>query len=91
MQRYPILIVDCWAPWCGPCVMVAPIIEELAADHKGKIVFGKLNTDENEKIMREYNIMSIPTLLIFKNGRLIDRSIGAMPKTDLEREITKHL
>lgn len=71
--------------------MVAPIIAELANEYHGKIVFGKLNTDENQEIMREYNIMSIPTLLIFKNGNLVDRSVGAMPKKELEPEITKHL
>ena len=91
IKKYPFVVVDCWAPWCGPCVMVAPIIEELAKDYNGKIVFGKLNSDENDKIMKEYNIFSIPTLLIFKNSKLIDRSIGAMPKTELEQVITQHL
>lgn len=71
--------------------MVAPIIAELAEDYQGKIVFGKLNTDENKNIMKEYNILSIPTLMIFKNGKLVDRSIGAQPKDELEPEIAKHL
>ena len=91
VQKYQLIVVDCWAPWCGPCLMVAPIIEELAEAYKGKIVFGKLNTDENQEIMKEYNIFSIPTLLIFKNGKLRDRIVGAMPKDILEPEITKYL
>ena len=91
VQKYPLVVVDCWAPWCGPCVMVAPIVEELAKEHQGKIVFGKLNTDENQETMKEYNIMSIPTLLIFKNGKFVDRSVGALPRDELEQMITKHL
>ena len=91
IQKYPSVVVDCWAPWCGPCLMVAPIIEEFAKEFKGKIVFGKLNTDENQETLKEYNIMSIPTLLIFKNGKLVDRSVGAIPKEELEPEILKYL
>lgn len=91
IRKYPLVVIDCWAPWCGPCVMVAPIIEELAEDYRGKIVFGKLNTDENQETMKDYNIMSIPTLLIFKRGKLVDRSVGAMPREELEPEIIKHL
>ena len=91
IQKYPLVVVDCWAPWCAPCLMVAPIVEELAKEYQGKIVFGKLNTDENRETMRKYSIMSIPTLLIFKSGKLVDRSVGAMPKEVLEPDITKHL
>ena len=91
VQKYPLVVIDCWAPWCVPCNMVAPIIEELAKEHQGKIVFGKLNTDENQETMKEYNIMSIPTILIFKSGKLVDRSVGAIPKEELEPEIIKHL
>ncbi|MGQ9543665.1 MAG: thioredoxin, partial [Candidatus Bathyarchaeia archaeon] len=80
-----------WAPWCGPCHMVAPIIEELARDYAGKILFGKLNVDENPKLSMQYEIMSIPTLLVFKNGKLMDRLIGAMPKQTLEPKITQYL
>ncbi|WP_455391791.1 thioredoxin [[Eubacterium] cellulosolvens] len=91
VQKYPVVVVDCWAPWCGPCIMVAPIIEELAKEYQGKIVFGKLNTDENPETMKDYNIMSIPTLLIFKSGKIVDRSIGALPREELAQIITKYL
>ena len=91
VQRYPLVVIDCWAPWCAPCLMIAPIIEEMAKDYTGKIVFGKLNTDEAQGIAMKYGIMSIPTLLIFKNGELVDQSIGAMPRQMLEPKIMKYL
>jgi thioredoxin 1 len=89
--NHPLVVVDCWAPWCGPCRMVAPIIEELSRDHVGKILFGKLNVDENREVSMQYDIMSIPTLLVFKNGKLVDTIIGAMPRQTLEQKITRHL
>lgn len=91
VESHPLVVVDCWAPWCAPCRMIAPVIEELAEDYAGKILFGKLNVDENPRTAIKYQIMSIPTLLIFKNGRLIDRIIGAMPRRMLEPRITRHL
>jgi thioredoxin len=91
VNKYSLLVIDCWAPWCGPCRMVAPVIEELARDYHGKIVFGKLNVDENPALAMKYQIKSIPTMLIFRNGQLIDRKIGAMPRKMLEPELTKHL
>ncbi len=91
VQGHSLVVVDCWAPWCGPCHMVAPIIEEMARDHAGKILFGKLNVDENRGVATQYQIMSIPTLLIFKNGKLVDRIIGAMPRKILEPKITFRL
>ena len=91
VKKYPLLVVDCWAPWCAPCRMVAPVIEELARDYQGKITFGKLNVDTNQLTAMKYRIMSIPTLLIFKNGELVDQKIGAMPRRMLEPEITKYL
>ena len=91
IQNHPLVVVDCWAPWCGPCHMVAPVIEEMAQDYAGKILFGKLNVDENQEVAMEYQIMSIPTLLVFKNGTLVDRIIGAMPRQTLEPKITKYL
>ncbi len=91
LQNSPLVVVDCWAPWCGPCNIIAPIIEELASAYAGKMLFGKLNVDENRTIAIKYEIMSIPTLLIFKNGKLVDRLIGAMPKALLEPKITQYL
>jgi thioredoxin 1 len=91
VNKYSMIVVDCWAPWCSPCQMVGPVVKELAKDYQGKIVFGKLNTDENQGLTMKFNIMSIPTFLIFKNGDLIDRPVGAMPKAALEAAITQYL
>ena len=90
IKKYKTIIIDCWAPWCGPCRMVGPIIEELAKEMQGRIVFGKLNVDENPVTSAKHQIMSIPTLLIFKNGTLIDRFVGAMPKDQLRQQIEKY-
>lgn len=89
IKKYQTIVIDCWAPWCGPCRTVGPIIEELAKEMKGKIVFGKLNVDENPMTSAKHQIMSIPTLLVFKNGNLIDRIVGAMPKEQLKQRIEK--
>ena len=91
IQNHPLVVVDCWAPWCAPCHMVAPVVEELARDYAGKILFGKLNIDESRGIAMQYQIMSIPTMLVFKSGKLVDRMIGAMPRQMLEPKITRHL
>ena len=91
IQRFPLVVVDCWAPWCGPCHMVAPVIAELAKEYQGKIVFGKLNVDENQETAMQYRIMSIPALLVFQSGELVDQIIGAQPKPMLEPKITKYL
>ncbi len=74
------VLVDFWAPWCGPCRMVAPIVSEIAEEYAGKLKVGKLNTDEEPGIAVKYGIMSIPTLMIFKNGSVADQIIGAVPK-----------
>ena len=74
------VLVDCWAPWCGPCRMIAPILDELAAESAGRYRIAKLNVDENPQTSSRFNIASIPTMLIFKDGKLIDRLIGAQPK-----------
>ena len=87
IKRYPIIVIDCWAPWCGPCRMIGPVIEELAKEMTGKIVFGKLNVDENPQTSMKYHIMSIPTMLVFKNGALVDRFVGAMPKEMLLQKL----
>jgi len=86
-----IVVVDVWAPWCGPCRFVAPVIEDLAKDYAGKIAFGKVNVDQNRRVATQYSVASIPTLLVFKNGQLVDRIIGAMPRQTLEPKITRHL
>ena len=91
VKKYTTIVVDCWAPWCGPCRMVAPVIEELAKEMQGKIVFGKLNVDENPMTSAKHQIMSIPTMLIFKNGELIDKFVGAMPKDQLKQKLDSYL
>jgi len=87
VETHPVVVLDCWAPWCGPCRMIAPIIEKLAKKYAGRIVFGKLNVDENQGTALKYRIMGIPTLLLFKNGRLVDRVVGFMPEGALERKV----
>jgi len=84
-------VIDCWAPWCGPCRFVSPVVEELARDYAGKISFGKLNVDKNQRVAAQYGIRSIPTLLVFKERKLVDQIIGAMPRQRLEPRITSHL
>ena len=80
-RKYSLLVVDFWAPWCGPCKLVSPIIDQLAIELRGKVVFGKLNVDENPTVANIFGIQSIPTLIIFKNGEAIDGLMGASAKT----------
>ena len=81
------LVVDFWATWCGPCRMVAPIIEELAGEYNGKVVIGKCDVEEQEDLAQEFGIRNIPTILFFKNGEVIDKLIGAQPKAKIEEKI----
>jgi thioredoxin 1 len=91
IKKYSFLVIDCWAEWCAPCLMVHPIIENLAKKYKGKIAFAKLNIDQNKEIAERFSIMSIPTLLVFKEGQNVDSIIGAMPQDALEEKIGKYL
>ena len=85
------VLVDMWAPWCGPCRMIAPVIEKLASQYEGKFKFCKLNVDENPKTSSRYQIMSIPTLLLFKDGVVADTVVGAVPESSLKPKIDKLL
>lgn len=91
INKHPLVSIDCWAPWCGPCVAIAPIIEELAKEYAGKVLFGKLNVDENPRTAERFRIFSIPTLLIIENGKEVDRIVGLVPKDQIEARLKKHL
>ena len=86
-----LVMVDFWAVWCGPCQMVAPIVDELSKEYEGRLKVAKLNTDENPGIASQYQIMGIPTLLIFKDGKPIDKIVGAAPKKQFKDKIESHL
>jgi len=81
------VLVDCWAPWCGPCRMVAPVLEQLAKEYAGRIKITKLNVDENPLTASRYSVQSIPTMLLFKNGKLVDTVVGALPKQEIEKRL----
>lgn len=85
------LLVDFWAGWCGPCIMVAPVIEELARDYADKAVFAKLNVDENPEIASRYNVMSIPLFMIFKDGKPVEKIVGAVGRGPLEKALEKYI
>jgi len=89
IKTHPAVVVDFWGQWCPPCHIIAPIIEELANDYAGRVVFGKLNVDEDKVNAVKYGITAIPTLLLFKNGKLVDQVLGAVPKKHLEEKIKK--
>src|ERR687884_938893 len=91
VTKYPVMIVDFWAPWCGPCRMVTPMIEQLSREYSGRVAFGKVNVDENQRIAATFGIQSIPTLMIFKVGKAVDVMIGAMPKAQIEIKIKQQL
>ena len=87
LKTYPLIVVDCWAAWCAPCRAIAPVIDQLAKEYSGKVIFGKLNVDENPETAQRYGIMAIPTLLVIKNAKEVDRIVGALPKNQLEAKI----
>ena len=89
VRDHPYLVVDLWAPWCGPCRMVAPVIEELSAEFAGRISFGKLNTDENQRLAMTYGITAIPTIMLFARGQLVDKVVGAYPKQMLRDRVLR--
>jgi thioredoxin 1 len=91
VTKYPIMLVDFWAPWCGPCRMVSPIIEQLSREYSGRVAFGKVNVDENQRIAASFGIQSIPTLMIFKDSKAVDVIIGAMPKAQIEMKLKQQL
>jgi thioredoxin 1 len=84
-------MVDFWAVWCGPCRIVAPIVEQLADEYAGKVTVGKLDVDNNQRTATQYNVRSIPTILFFKEGKVVDQVIGAVPRAALESKIKQHL
>lgn len=87
INKYPFLIVDFWAPWCDPCKMVSPIIDQLSKEFSGRAMFGKLNVDDNPNISNAFQIQSIPTMIFFKNGQVVDKIIGAIVKSQLASKI----
>ncbi len=90
VKNYPLVVVDCWAAWCAPCRAIAPIVDQLAKDYTGKVVFGKLNVDENPETAQRFGIMAIPTLLVMKDSKEVDRIVGVLPKSELEGKINSY-
>ena len=91
VKANPLLVVDFWAPWCGPCRMVGPVIEQLATEYAGKVAFGKMNVDENQTVPSSFSVMSIPTIVVFHNGKAVERIVGAYPKAQIEAVFKRYI
>ncbi len=91
LEKKGVAVVDFWAEWCGPCRMITPIIEELSGEYEGKAVIGKLNVDHNPEVAMKYGVRSIPTILIIKDGEVVEKQVGATSKAALEEKINAHL
>jgi len=91
VKAHPLVVVDFWAEWCGPCRMIAPVLDELAGEYAGRVVVGKVNVDENGQTAARFGVRSIPTLLFMKQGVQVDQIVGAKPKKDIKDKIEQHL
>lgn len=91
INKNDLVVVDFWAPWCGPCRMVGPILDELAKKYSGMVTIAKMNVDENQKTPQSLGVMGIPTIVFFKGGEEVDRVVGALPKEALDKKITEHM
>lgn len=91
VQKYPLLVVDFWAPWCGPCRILSPTIEQLAKEFAGKVMFGKLNVDENPRVASAFRIQSIPTVAIFKNSQMVDGFVGVASKSQIQSKVSQYM
>ena len=91
ISKFPLLLVDFWAPWCGPCRMMSPLIDQIGKEYMGKLVVGKVNVDDNPTISRQFGISSIPTLILFKRGQAVNKIIGSVSKNKIDEMVRMHL
>ncbi len=91
IEKYPLVLVDFWADWCGPCKMMEPILEDLAEEYQGEIVIAKMNVDNNQEVPSQFGVSSIPTMVLFKDGERADRMVGALQKDQLKQKFEEHL